>query len=90
MAAPLPGRCLSAEQERRIRRLIIDRSPDQSRLAYALWTREAVQELIAGQLGQRLPIRTVGEYLRRWGLTPQKPAKRIYGATRSGQALARR
>jgi len=25
-----------------------------------------------------MPIRTVGEYLRRWGFTPQKPVKRAY------------
>ena len=25
-----------------------------------------------------LPIRTVGEYLKRWGFTPQKPLKRAY------------
>src|SRR5213592_3428920 len=26
----------------------------------------------------RLPIRTVGDYLRRWGFTPQKPIQRAY------------
>jgi transposase len=25
-----------------------------------------------------MPIRTVGEYLKRWGFTPQKPLKRAY------------
>lgn len=25
-----------------------------------------------------MPIRTVGEYLKRWGFTPQKPMKRAY------------
>ena len=25
-----------------------------------------------------MPIRTVGEYLKRWGMTPQKPLKRAY------------
>lgn len=25
-----------------------------------------------------MPIRTVGEYLKRWGFTPQKPVKRAY------------
>lgn len=25
-----------------------------------------------------MPIRTVGEYLKRWGYTPQKPLKRAY------------
>src|SRR6478736_4503756 len=44
----------------------------------ALWTRQAVQELIKQQVGIRLPIRTVGEYLRRWGFTPQKPVRKAY------------
>ncbi len=25
-----------------------------------------------------MPVRTVGEYLKRWGMTPQKPLKRAY------------
>ena len=25
-----------------------------------------------------MPIRTVGEYLKRWGFTPQKPLRRAY------------
>ena len=47
-------------------------------IASALWTRPAVQELIEQQCGIRLPIRTVGEYLRRWGFTPQKPVRKAY------------
>jgi hypothetical protein len=34
--------------------------------------------LIKQQAGIRLPIRTVGEYLRRWGYTPQKPVRKAY------------
>lgn len=48
------------------------------KLSYALWTRKAVQELIQQESGIDMPIRTVGEYLKRWGLTPQKPVKRAY------------
>ena len=44
----------------------------------ALWTRQAVQDLIKQRIGIRLPIRTVGEYLRRWGFTPQKPVRKAY------------
>src|SRR5215207_8626053 len=44
----------------------------------ALWTRQAVRELIRQRVGIRLPIRTVGEYLRRWGFTPQKPVRKAY------------
>jgi DDE superfamily endonuclease/winged helix-turn-helix protein len=47
-------------------------------ISSALWTRQAVQELIKQRVGIRLPIRTVGEYLKRWGFTPQKPVRKAY------------
>ena len=47
-------------------------------MPFALWTREAVGELIFKRYGLRLPIRTLGEYLKRWGFTPQKPKRRDY------------
>jgi hypothetical protein len=34
--------------------------------------------LIKQRVGIRLPIRTVGEYLRRWGFTPRKPVRKAY------------
>lgn len=72
------ARRISAVDERRIRQKIVDKSPDQLKLAYALWTRKAVQELIRAETGVVMPIRTVGDYLKRWGMTPQKPQKRAY------------
>lgn len=72
------ARRISAEDEQCIRQKIVDKSPDQLKLAYALWTRKAVQELIKAETGVTMPIRTVGDYLKRWGMTPQKPQKRAY------------
>ena len=71
-------RHLSEKQENMIRKLIMDKAPDQLKLDYALWTRKAVRELIELKTGLEMPIRTVGEYLKRWGFTPQKPAKQAY------------
>lgn len=76
--APGTGCRLSAAQARRIRGLIIDKCPEQLKLPYALWTRDAVQELIFERCGVRVSIRTVGNYLRDWGFTPQKPVRRAY------------
>ena len=75
-----PGdkRLLSAEQEREVQRLIRDRTPDQLKMVYALWTRQAVAELIRDRFGIGLPVRTMGEYLKRWGFTPRKPMRRAY------------
>ena len=72
------ARLLSEDDEHRIRRMITDKTPDQLKLEYALWTRKSVQELILQETGADLAIRTVGDYLKRWGMTPQKPQKRAY------------
>lgn len=72
------GRSLTAQQEQRIRRLIQDRTPDQLKMPYALWSRQAVSELVEHELGIALPVRTMGHYLKRWGFTPQKPIKKAY------------
>ncbi len=58
--------------------MICDKTPDQLKMGFALWNRQAVVQLIQDQLGVELPIRTVGEYLKRWGFTPQKPIKKAY------------
>jgi transposase len=71
-------RRLDREQERSIQRMLVDKTPDQLKLPFALWTRKAVQEAIAQHYDVKLPIRTVGEYLHRWGFTPQKPIKKAY------------
>lgn len=72
------GRRLTAAQEAEVRKLICDKTPDQLKMPYALWTRGAVAELIEHRFGIRLPVRTMGLYLSRWGFTPQKPIRRAY------------
>lgn len=72
------GRSLSAEQEAAIRRTICDKRPEQLKMDFALWTRAAVMQLIERQCGVKLSVRAVGNYLARWGFTPQKPIKRAY------------
>ena len=72
------GRQLTAEQEKKIQQLIADRTPDQLKLAYALWTRQAVSELVESVYGVRLTVRNMGKYLKRWGFTPQRPLKKAY------------
>lgn len=71
-------RSLASEQERCVKRMIIDKTPEQLKMPFALWTRPAVQELIERTYGVKMPIRTVGDYLWRWGFTPQRPRKRAY------------
>src|SRR3954453_24127522 len=73
-----PGeqKALSAAQEDRLRVLIARGCPDQFRLSFALWTRQAVRALIAGETGVWLTLSVVGRYLRAWGFTAQRPMRR--------------
>ena len=72
------GRTLTPAQEDHIRKLIIDKRPEQLKLEFALWTRAAVGELIERECGVKLCVRAVGNYLKRWSFTPQKPIARAY------------
>jgi transposase len=69
------GRTLNDEQAARIQHLIDNHSPDDLGVPAPLWSRRAVRELIRKLLGIRMPIRTVGEYLKRWGYTAKRPRR---------------
>jgi len=71
-------RNLTPAQERIVQRLITDHTPDQLKMPFALWTRRAICDLVEHRFKFRLPERTCGEYLKRWGFTPQRPARRNY------------
>lgn len=72
------GRTLTEEQERCIRQIICDKRPEQLKMEFALWSRAAVMQLIEQECGIKLSVRGVGNYLSRWGFTPQKPIKKAY------------
>ena len=72
------GRNLTPEMEREIQKALVDKCPEQLKLPFALWTRDSVRLLIKDIYKIDMPIRTVGEYLKRWGFTPQKPVRRAY------------
>jgi transposase len=71
-------RLLTGPQETAMRKFIQDKTPDQLKLPYALWTRAAVAQLIEQRIGVKLAVRTIGKYLARWGFTPQKPMRKAY------------
>lgn len=73
-----PEPALSRQEAAQAVRLIHDRCPDQLRLPFALWTRQAVCDLLAQRFGLEISVWTAGRYLKAWGLTPQKPLRRAY------------
>lgn len=72
------GGSLLGWQSAQIAKSIVDRCPDQLKMPFYLWTREAVGQLIERRFGVRLSVWTVGRYLARWGFTPQKPMRRAF------------
>jgi transposase len=69
---------LKAVEIRETKRLIQDHCPDQLKLPFMLWTREAVCELLRNRYGLSVSVWTAGRYLKSWGFTPQKPVRRAF------------
>lgn len=72
------GKKINGLQAAEVRGLIKDKLPDQLKLPYGLWTREAVQGLIFKKYGIELSRWQVGRYLKAWGYTPQKPISKAF------------
>jgi transposase len=69
------GRTLSDEQARHIQNQIDNHSPEELGIPAPLGSRKAVRDLIHQELGIAMPVRTVGEYLRRRGYTAKRPRR---------------
>lgn len=69
-------RTLDPAQENQLKRVLTEKTPDQLKFPFGLWTLRAVKDLILQLFSIDMPIRTVGEYLGRRGFTPQKPLRR--------------
>src|SRR4051794_23735791 len=55
--------------------LIDGHSPEDHGLPAPLWSRRAVRDLIRQEFGITLSVRTVGDYLKRWGYTAKVPRR---------------
>ena len=69
---------LKGWQAAQVVRTITDQTPDQIKLPFVLWTREAVATLIEQRCGLRISVWTAGRWLARWGFTAQKPVRRAW------------
>lgn len=72
------GMLLTPSEECTIRNTIIDKTPDQIKMGGCLWTRQTISEYIARTYRKALSLRCITNYLKRWGLTCQRPTKRAY------------
>lgn len=71
-------RKLTQSQEKIVIKTITDKTPEQLKLPFALWTRPVIRQFIQERFDIKLPVRTPGHYLKRWGFTPQRPKKVAY------------
>lgn len=69
-------RTLTFEQETRIKELLITTSPAQLKYPTGLWSRKNIQLLIEDKFKIIIPLRTITDYLGRWGVKPEKPFKK--------------
>ena len=74
---PGEGRSLSPEQERAVYQLLVSTLPEQHQLPFLLWQLEAMQALVMRLHAIDLPERTAANYLQRWQLNAERPAKRV-------------
>lgn len=69
---------LTRTQKSQVFRWVNGKNPLQYGFDFALWTREAVRELIRRKFDVSLSVTSVGSLLAGLGLTPQKPLQRAY------------
>lgn len=73
------GRRLSQQEEREIREVIISKTPEQLKMAGFLWTRAKICAYIKSAYRKTISVQVISRYLKRWGLTCQRPTKRACG-----------
>ena len=69
---PEAQKALGKAAQYRLGRIIKTKTPEQVGLHGQLWTRPLVGELIEAEHGIGLSKKTIGIYLRSWGLSPQR------------------
>jgi transposase len=73
------GRRLTPEEEREIRQTIISKDPNQLKLQGCLWTLARICGYVKRGYGKTIAPQVMSRYLKRWGLTCQRPTKRACG-----------
>ena len=78
MGRPQNSGGLSEQQQKQIREMIIDKTPEQLKLPGFLWDRENVRDLIKHFFKVEFSLQNISVYLEKWGMTPQRPIKKNY------------
>jgi len=80
VAKPIPGAPpkLKAAQMSKLARIVHEKTPQQFKFDFALWTLAIIREVIKRQFAVSLSEVSVGRLMRRLGFTPQRPMYRAW------------
>jgi transposase len=69
---------LTKTEESWVKKVIINKYPEQFQPPFMLWNRASVRDLIKNKYNKKLGLTTVSRLLDKWNMTPQKPAFKSY------------
>ena len=69
---------LNKQQQNWLKKQLVNKTPEQLNFPFTLWTRGLVAEVIFRKYRIKVDVSTAGEYLRSFGMTPQKPVLKSY------------
>ena len=75
MGRPQNSGSLTDKQQAEIKRLIVDKCPEQLKMKGFLWDRTRVCELVYRLFKVKLTVQAMGKYLKKWGFSVQRPVK---------------
>ena len=67
---------LTEEEQRNIRKAVAEQIPEDFGITGKLWTLGRTREYIEKQFKKTINERTLSDYMKRWGMSCQRPAKR--------------
>ena len=67
---------LTEEEQRKIREAVEENIPEDYGIVGKLWTLGRTREYIEKQIQKTINERTLSDYMKRWGMSCQRPAKR--------------
>ena len=67
---------LTAEEQENIRKTVEEKIPEDFEITGKLWTLGRTRQYIQMQFHKAIKERTLSDYMKRWGMSCQRPAKR--------------
>ena len=77
-AKPFQNSALNKQQQNWLKKQLVNKTPEQFEFPFVLWTRGLVAAVILRKYSIKVDVSTAGEYLKNFGMTPQKPILKSY------------